>query len=254
MSGEAVPDSEEDDSDYVQDEAAGDDEEEDEVEEPEDTMGVATSDRQRSKIDDIWASMNASGADATAPPAGGSGIRLAEGKGKKATKKKKKANKKANKVLAGIFGKKAASDIVSGAGKGKRRAGAGAGEGAARKKLLAASRKVEVTEVKKYAGKDIVVKRKVTAGSAEHVAAAGAKKHGGLDNVLAALDGPKSISTVTKSSMDWETYKAAEGIEGDMEQATKDGKGYLNKQDFLQRCDVRKFETELEARQSKRDA
>ncbi|CAM9482836.1 unnamed protein product [Ectocarpus sp. 6 AP-2014] len=251
MSGEAVPDSEEDDSDYVQDETAGDDEEEDEVEEPEDTMGVATSDRQRSKIDDIWASMNASGAEATAPPAGGSGTRLAEGKGKKATKKKKKANKKANKVLAGIFGKKAASDIVSGAGKGKRRAGAT--EGAARKKLLAASRKVEVTEVKKYAGKDIVVKRKVTAGSAEHVAAAGAKK-GGLDNVLAALDGPKSISTVTKSSMDWETYKAAEGMEGDMEQATKDGKGYLNKQDFLQRCDVRKFETELEARQSKRDA
>ncbi|CAM9937103.1 unnamed protein product [Ectocarpus sp. 13 AM-2016] len=215
-------------------------------------MGVATSDRQRSKIDDIWASMNASGADATAPPAGGSRTRLAEGKGKKATKKKKKANKKANKVLAGIFGKKAASNIVSGAGKGKRRAGGGGGEGAARKKLLASSRKVEVTEVKKYAGKDIVVKRKV-AGSAEHVAAAGAKK-GGLDNVLAALDGPKSISTVTKSSMDWETYKAAEGIEGDMEQATKDGKGYLNKQDFLQRCDVRKFETELEARQSKRDA
>lgn len=62
-------------------------------------MGVATSDRQRSKIDDIWASMNASGADATAPPAGGSGTRLAEGKGKKATKKKKKANQKANKVM-----------------------------------------------------------------------------------------------------------------------------------------------------------
>lgn len=54
--------------------------------------------------------------------------------------------------------------------------------------------------------------------------------------------------------MDWETYKAAEGIEGEMQQATKDGKGYLNKQDFLQRCDVRKFEHELEARTSKRDA
>ncbi|CAN0456446.1 unnamed protein product, partial [Ectocarpus fasciculatus] len=65
---------------------------------------------------------------------------------------------------------------------------------------------------------------------------------------------PPPLQKVTKSSMDWETYKAAEGIEGDMEQATKDGKGYLNKQDFLQRCDVRKFETELEARQSKRDA
>lgn len=57
-------------------------------------------------------------------------------------------------VLAGIFGKKVASGIVSGEGKAKRRAGSG--ESTARKKALAASRKVEVTEVKKYAGKDIV--------------------------------------------------------------------------------------------------
>lgn len=57
-------------------------------------------------------------------------------------------------VLAEIFGKKAASNIVSGAGKAKRRVGSG--ESVARKKALAASRKVEVTEVKKYAGKDIV--------------------------------------------------------------------------------------------------
>ncbi|CAM9801628.1 unnamed protein product [Pylaiella littoralis] len=249
MSGEATHDSEEDDSDYVLDETAEDDEEEEGKEEPEDTMGAATTARQKSKIEDIWASMNASEAPL---PGGASGSGVADGKGKGKTRKKKKACKKANKVLAGIFGKKAASNIVSGASKTKRRAGAA--EGAARKKLLAASRKVEVSEVKKYAGKDIVVKRTVTAGSAEHAAAAAAQKKGGLDNVLAAIDGPKSISTVTKSSMDWETYKAAEGIEGDMQQATKDGKGYLNKQDFLQRCDVRKFETELGARQSKRDA
>eukprot|EP00752_Nemacystus_decipiens_P004172 g3815.t1 len=249
MSGEAVLDSEEEDSDFVLDETAvDDDDDDDDVEEPEDTLGSAMSPRQKSKIDDIWASMNAAEA---LRPSGASGSALKGGKGKEKTKKKK-ANKKANKVLAGIFGKKVASGIVSGAGKTKRRAGAG--EGAARKKALAASRKVEVTEVKKYAGKDIVVKRTVTAGSAEHAAAAAAKKKGGLDNVLAAIDGPKSISTVTKSSMDWDTYKAAEGIEGEMEQATKDGKGYLNKQEFLQRCDVRKFETELEARQAKRDA
>ena len=57
-------------------------------------------------------------------------------------------------MLAGIFGKNVASGIVTGAGKVKRRAGSG--ESAARKKALAASRKVEVTEVKKYAGKDIL--------------------------------------------------------------------------------------------------
>lgn len=65
---------------------------------------------------------------------------------------------------------------------------------------------------------------------------------------------PRLVSSqVAKSSMDWDTYKVAEGIEGEMDQATKDGKGYLNKQDFLQRCDVRRFEHELEARQAKRD-
>lgn len=37
----------------------------------------------------------------------------------------------------------------------------------------------------------------MTAGSAEHAAAAAAKKKGGLDDVLAAIDGPKSISTVS---------------------------------------------------------
>lgn len=76
-----------------------------------------------------------------------------------------------------------------------------------------------------------------------------------LAHIFAA--GPWTVTfceKVTKSSMDWDTYKAAEGIEGEMQQATKDGKGYLNKQDFLQRCDVRKFENELEVRNAKRDA
>lgn len=59
-------------------------------------------------------------------------------------------------VLESIFGKKGASSIVSGATKAKRRGSASGGEAAARKKMLAASRKVEVTEVKKYAGKDIL--------------------------------------------------------------------------------------------------
>lgn len=58
-------------------------------------MGAATTARQKSKIDDIWASMNASDAPL---PGGASGSGLAGGKGKGKTKKKKKANKKANKV------------------------------------------------------------------------------------------------------------------------------------------------------------
>lgn len=58
-------------------------------------MGAATTARQKSKIEDIWASMNASEAPL---PGGASGSGVADGKGKGKTRKKKKACKKANKV------------------------------------------------------------------------------------------------------------------------------------------------------------
>lgn len=57
-------------------------------------------------------------------------------------------------VLAGIFGKKTASSLVSKAINSKRRAVGK--EAATRSKELAASRMIEISEVKKYAGKDIV--------------------------------------------------------------------------------------------------
>lgn len=57
-------------------------------------------------------------------------------------------------VLAGIFGKKTASSLISKAINSKRRPVGK--EAAARSKELAASRTIEVSEVKKYAGKDIV--------------------------------------------------------------------------------------------------
>lgn len=47
---------------------------------------------------------------------------------------------------------------------------------------------------------NVRVKRAVTAGSAEHAAVAAKQKKGGLDNVLAAIDGPKTISTVNMCS------------------------------------------------------
>ena len=57
---------------------------------------------------------------------------------------------------------------------------------------------------------NVRVKRAVTAGSAEHAAVAAKKKKGGLDNMLAAIDGPKTISTVSN-------LVAAEGMFGEAE-------------------------------------
>ncbi|XP_001641275.2 craniofacial development protein 1 [Nematostella vectensis] len=78
----------------------------------------------------------------------------------------------------------------------------------------------------------------------------GAKRKGGLGSVLGQIGKKPKISTLEKSKLDWETFKAEEGIEDDLKNYNKDG--YLEKQDFLQRTDVRLFEREKAARQGSR--
>lgn len=46
---------------------------------------------------------------------------------------------------------------------------------------------------------------------------------GGLDTVLDTIKGPKLVSTVAKSSMDWDSYKEKEGLEEDLQAAAKEG-------------------------------
>jgi len=41
--------------------------------------------------------------------------------------------------------------------------------------------------------------------------------------MVAALQNPKKITTIEKSSMDWDQFKEKEGIEEELEQYTKDG-------------------------------
>ncbi|KAF0719476.1 Aste57867_1012 [Aphanomyces stellatus] len=98
-----------------------------------------------------------------------------------------------------------------------------------------------VTEVLKYAGQEYSVTKKATAPKAS-----------ALDSALAALNQPKKISTIEKSSVDWDTFKDKEGISDELQQYTKDG--YLEKQDFLHRVDVRKFELEKAERDKLRRA
>jgi hypothetical protein len=68
------------------------------------------------------------------------------------------------------------------------------------------------------------VERTVQQSTAE--AAAAAKKKApskGLDSVLDTIKGPKLVSTVAKSSMDWDVYKEKEGLEEDLQAAAKEG-------------------------------
>lgn len=63
-----------------------------------------------------------------------------------------------------------------------------------------------------------------------------------VDDVVAQLEGPRTVSTLEKTSMDWDAYKESEGIAHSVEQFAKDG--YVAKQEFLSRVDHRKFELE----------
>lgn len=64
------------------------------------------------------------------------------------------------------------------------------------------------------------------------------------------MNGPKKMSTIQKSSMDWDKFKKEQKIEDELTLQTKDG--FLEKQAFLQRADERQFEVEKGLRDKKR--
>ncbi|XP_064467124.1 craniofacial development protein 1-like [Ornithodoros turicata] len=129
--------------------------------------------------------------------------------------------------------------------------------------------KVKITEVFEFAGESVVVDKEVAADSneakefarkqeqrtaeEESVPRASTKRVGGAGSVLGQLMNKKQkISTLEKSKLDWNTYKQAEGIEGELSTHNRGKDGYLEKQAFLQRADLRQFEIEKNMRAKNR--
>lgn len=77
-----------------------------------------------------------------------------------------------------------------------------------------------------------------------------AKQGSNVGALLDSLKGKKKITTMQKSTLDWGKYKKDEKLEAELDQQRKDG--FLEKQAFLQRTDVRQFENEREARLKER--
>ncbi|GMF46875.1 unnamed protein product [Phytophthora fragariaefolia] len=80
--------------------------------------------------------------------------------------------------------------------------------------LALAAKQEKVERVVKFAGKEYSVR---TSAAAEE------KDRKGLDKVLEALDEPKKVSTMEKTSLDWDRFKEDEGIDEELTQYTKDG-------------------------------
>ena len=118
------------------------------------------------------------------------------------------------------------------------------------------ARKTKIVEKRKFAGQEITIERSEMTVKSQFddddvVGQASRSSHGSggtgaLDSVLDTIKGPKTISTVTKSAFDWQSHKTKEGLEDELAPASKDG--YLARQDFLTRVDVRTFEKERDER------
>lgn len=75
---------------------------------------------------------------------------------------------------------------------------------------------------------------------------------GGLGSVLGQIGKKSKISTLEKSKLDWNSFKRREGIDEQIQTHNKGKDGYLERQDFLQRTDVRQFQIEKSLRLTKR--
>uniref|UniRef100_A0A1E1W1C1 Craniofacial development protein 1 n=2 Tax=Pectinophora gossypiella TaxID=13191 RepID=A0A1E1W1C1_PECGO len=111
-----------------------------------------------------------------------------------------------------------------------------------------------------FAGETIVVenniiKEKIKAADTPAAVKLGGpsrSRGGGLSNVLGQLNQKNKLSTLEKSKLDWATYKQEEGIEEEIQSHNKGKHGYLERQDFLERADLRQYEIERELRMSRR--
>lgn len=112
--------------------------------------------------------------------------------------------------------------------------------------------KVEITEVRDFAGKDIEIKKLVDADSKEAVEkanAAGASPSA-VDNILEQIRKKQKLSVLDKTKKDWGEYKVEKGVEEELGAYKKSSNQYLDRQSFLKRADYREYELERDARLS----
>ncbi|KAF7281065.1 yeti [Rhynchophorus ferrugineus] len=122
--------------------------------------------------------------------------------------------------------------------------------------------KVKITQIFEFAGEEVKIEKEVDQSSVEarllsnkSSKSSNAKNSSGLSgisNVLSQLGKKQKISTLEKSKLDWDKFKQEENIEEELQTYNKGKDGYLDRQDFLQRADLRRFEIEKDIRNTER--
>uniref|UniRef100_A0A8D8TPB1 Craniofacial development protein 1 n=1 Tax=Cacopsylla melanoneura TaxID=428564 RepID=A0A8D8TPB1_9HEMI len=109
-----------------------------------------------------------------------------------------------------------------------------------------------VTEVCTFAGEKVTVEKQVPVSTPNSRGRGRGRGGGGLTGILGSLGKQTKLSVLEKSKLDWNQFKQKEGLEEELSKFNKGKDGYLEKQDFLQRADLRQFEQEKELRNATR--
>eukprot|EP00581_Thalassiosira_minuscula_P001242 CAMPEP_0183740116 /NCGR_PEP_ID=MMETSP0737-20130205/58785_1 /TAXON_ID=385413 /ORGANISM="Thalassiosira miniscula, Strain CCMP1093" /LENGTH=279 /DNA_ID=CAMNT_0025975101 /DNA_START=75 /DNA_END=914 /DNA_ORIENTATION=+ len=189
-------------------------------------------------------------------------------------------NSKRHQIISSIFGRRTASKLAIHA---KRVASLSKSKPCLQGGGLLRLEKRTVVEIKRFAGQEIKVEKVVmvpvmagedgtetadgrpTVGAADATSATANStttnstttnsKEKGVDNLLTELSRPEKLSTVAKTSADWDLFKSKNTnteLKEKLEDAAKGKEAYLVKQDFLSRVDQRKFELERRDRDRER--
>ncbi|KAG8380019.1 hypothetical protein BUALT_Bualt07G0150000 [Buddleja alternifolia] len=111
--------------------------------------------------------------------------------------------------------------------------------------------KVEVTEVRDFAGEEIEVRKLVDAASKEagEKGKSSASAPSAVDAVLEQIKKKPKLSVLDKTKKDWGEFKDEnKGMEDELDAYKKSSNQYLDRVSFLQRADYREFERERDAR------
>ncbi|CAG9858220.1 unnamed protein product [Phyllotreta striolata] len=126
--------------------------------------------------------------------------------------------------------------------------------------------KVKVTQIFEFAGEEVRVEKEVPVHSAEARLLGETQPSNsdnrrkrsstglsGIGNVLSQLTKKSKISTLEKTKLDWDRYKKDNDIAEELETHNKGKDGFLERQDFLERTDLRRFEIERSVREVERN-
>ncbi|CAN1151057.1 Craniofacial development protein 1, partial [Linum perenne] len=109
--------------------------------------------------------------------------------------------------------------------------------------------KVEITEFRDFAGRDVEVKKLVDAESKEAAEKGKSSAPSAVDAVLEQIKKKQKLSVLDKTKKDWGEFKEEnKGLEDELQTYKKSSNQYLDRVSFLQRTDYREFERERDAR------